>query len=204
MKRPYVLLGVLAPIAYALAVIIGGATTPGYSHVANAISELFSAGRHPHIIVLLLFATYNLGLLAFGAWAFLDRKAGYGKLFRAAMALLAVIGLLGAATLFFPQDERGTTATFAGTMHIVLSAISSLLTMVAMLLAGLDYFRNKDKKLFAYYSFASLAIVLISGGISAASVASNSPYLGLFERVTIGAFLLWVLLLSACMARPER
>lgn len=203
MKRPYLFLGILAPLAYVLAVIIGGATTPGYSHVYNTISELISAGRHPSIIVMLLFAAYNLGLLAFGAWAALDQSSGYSKKFRAAMAILALIGLIGAAILFFPQDERGTATTFAGTMHIALSGVSSVLTMIAVLLVGIDFLGKKERKLFSYYSFASLVLIVVSGGLAAVNVANNTPYGGLFERLVIGFFILWVFVLSAFLLREK-
>jgi hypothetical protein len=46
------------------------------------------------------------------------------------------------------------------------------------------------------YSYLSGVIVLVSGGIAAVSIANNSIYGGLFERVTIFTFMIWVIILS--------
>jgi hypothetical membrane protein len=44
MKKFFMLSGVLAPIIYVATVILGGLLRPGYSHVAEAISELVATG----------------------------------------------------------------------------------------------------------------------------------------------------------------
>jgi hypothetical protein len=39
-------------------------------------------------------------------------------------------------------------------------------------------------------------LILIYGGITAALIANNSPYEGLFERITIFTFLIWIMAFS--------
>jgi hypothetical protein len=43
-RRMFYLLGLLAPFIFIFTVILGGALKPGYSHVTDTMSELFSPG----------------------------------------------------------------------------------------------------------------------------------------------------------------
>jgi hypothetical protein len=60
------------------------------------------------------------------------------------------------------------------------------------------WFRN-NPRLHSYglYSFISVAVVFLSGGLAAISVANQSPIAGLLERITIGGFLQWVFVIAA-------
>ena len=61
---------------------------------------------------------------------------------------------------------------------------------------GLSLRKYSEQKLFVIYSYISGITVLVSGGIAAVSIANNSIYGGLFERITIFTFMVWVLILS--------
>lgn len=61
---------------------------------------------------------------------------------------------------------------------------------------GLSFRKYSELKLFVTYSYISSTIVLVSGGIAAVSIANNSNYGGLFERITIFTFMVWVIILS--------
>jgi len=63
--RAAALLGFAAVVVYVTAVVIGGATYRGYSHLHNAISALTAVGSAVRGQVEPLFAIYNLALLAF-------------------------------------------------------------------------------------------------------------------------------------------
>jgi len=41
-------------------------------------------------------------------------------------------------------------------------------------------------------SFVAGAAIVVTGPLTAFAVAANSPFEGVFERITIGLFLLWV------------
>jgi hypothetical protein len=56
---------------------------------------------------------------------------------------------------------------------------------------------------YSRYSFISLGVVFLSGGLAAASIASNSPAGGLIERITIGGFLQWVFVIALLMYACE-
>ncbi|MEP7355773.1 MAG: DUF998 domain-containing protein [Anaerolineales bacterium] len=197
--RTFLLGGLLAPILYVFTVILGGALRPGYSHLAQAISDLMAAGAPNKALMDTLFAGYNLLVLA-GGWGVLHyvraapephrRQAGWVG----ALNLIAV-AVFGLVTLLFPEDAGGLAAGAigqTGRLHIVFAGLSSLTTMLAVLFLGLWFQANPRWRGLGLYSFASVLIVFVSGGFAAYSVANQYPLAGLVERITIGAFMQWL------------
>ena len=209
MSRRYLLIcGLLAPLVYVGAVILGGLLRPGYSHVAHAISELIAAGAPNTTLLNPPFTLYDILLAAFGVGLLLTVRAhpeqrGTRSGSVGAFALI-VSGLLGVLmNLFFPQDPGGPPVTFTGTVHVMLAGVLSLGTMLAILSTCLWLRQAPGLRAYWRYSLASLALIFISGGLCAAALATSSPYLGLVERVTIGAFIQWVFVMALKLAAPS-
>jgi hypothetical membrane protein len=195
MKKIYPLFGIIGPVVYILAVFIGGALRHDYSALYNSISELSMANAPNKLLMDVLFGIYNLFIIIFGLGAYLDTKID-SKKFNAAAIMLVVIGILGLMVLVFTQDPRGATATLNGTLHIILSGITAALTIITVLLVGLSFKEFVNMKIFSWYSYLTGIFIFISGGAGAASIANNSPIGGLFERITIFLFMIWVIILS--------
>lgn len=198
--KPLLFSGILAVVFYVAAVIIGGALRPGYSHIVNFVSELIETGAPNKSLLNPLFILYNLltGTFAVGLLLFVQAKSplGSANLGKAGSIILIAEAVFGLVTVFFPQDVRSTPATTTGAMHIVLAGLSSLTTMGAILLVGLWFRRVPGLVGYAWYSLISLVVVFIFGGLSAYTGATNSPISGLMERITIGGFLQWMLVLG--------
>jgi hypothetical membrane protein len=195
MKKIYAVFGIIGPIIYILAVFIGGAIRNDYSPLYNAISELTMMNAPNKILLDILFGIYNVFLVIFGLGAYFDTKIS-SKKYNTATILLVIVGILGLMVLIFTQDPRGAPATLNGTLHIVLSGITAALTIITILLVGLSFKKYTRMKLFSWYSYATSLLIFISGGIGAALVANNNAYGGLFERITIFLFMIWVITLS--------
>lgn len=190
------ILGIIAPIIYVTFVIIGGAITPGYSHTAQAISELTATGSPQKLLLDSLFSTYNLMLLAFGVGflQYVNNKQPPLLAGKAGSWSLILIGTMGLLTnLFFPMDPRGAPATMIGTVHLVLAGLLSLGTISATLFVGLWLRKQPGGKRAGTISLVGCALIVITGGLAAAAAATISPLMGLFQRITIGTFMLWVL-----------
>lgn len=206
MKKLLMLCGTIAAVIYAGTVILGALIRPGYSHLADAISELVANGVPNRFLLSSLFLIYNLLLVAFGIGVFLeakDRSRGRRSGFIGTLALI-LVGLAGISMeLAFPQDPGGTPATFAGTMHLVMAGVASLGTMVAIGFLAF-WFRNFSAlKHYVPYSWISVTIIFISGGLSVAAMANYHPLFGLIERITIGTFILWLFVISRRMFQIE-
>jgi hypothetical protein len=193
--------GMLAPIVYVGAVIVGGVKRPGYSHTARFVSELLEAGAPNKSLLNPLFALYNLFTMAFGIGLFFKVRSisqSKGKMSGVLGAVVLVAEeLFGYLTVFFPQDPRGVAVTSTGIVHIVLAALSSLTTMLSMTLMGFWFRMISGLRNYSIYSFISAIVVFISGGAAAYTGATLSPILGLMERITIGGFLQWLFVIAA-------
>ena len=195
MKKIYTLFGIIGPAVYIFAVFLGGAIRHDYSTIYNSISELSMANAPNKLLMDVLFGIYNLFLLVFGVGAYLDSSIN-SKKYNAATIMLANIGILGLVVLVFTQDPRGAPATFYGTLHIILSGITAALTIISIILVGISFKNYVGMKLFSGYSYITAVLIFLSGGASAASFANSGPYSGLFERITIYLFMIWVITLS--------
>ena len=49
------------------------------------------------------------------------------------------------------------------------------------------------------YSFITVAIISITGGLAAWAVPTNNPFAGVFERLVFGTFLQWLVVIAPKM-----
>jgi hypothetical protein len=199
-NKIFMLCGMLAPVMYVIAVIMGGRLRPGYSHKSQFVSELIEAGAPNKSLLNPLFALYNLLTITFGIGLFTRVRAmskHKGKASGSLGALVLVVeGIFGFVTVFFPQDPRGAPVTSRGKIHIALAALSSLTTILTMGLLGFWFRTIARWRSYSIYSFISGIIVFISGGLAAYTGATNSRILGIMERITIGGFLQWLFVIA--------
>ena len=182
--------GIGAVVMYIFATIYGGYLYPNYSHISQDISQLTSTKSPIRDLMNPIFLFYNLLVIGFGIGLY---KFDKNNLSRLASVFIIVIGVLGAIVLLFPINTRGTSITFVGIMHIVLISIISLLSISANLLFWTTY-KKSNFRLMAKISLVAGIAFLVAGPIAATNV--TSPYAGLFERITIGIFLLWIVTIS--------
>jgi len=101
---------------------------------------------------------------------------------------------------FFPQDPMGSAITAKGTVHVVIAGALSLLSMASILTRAFAERAEPAWKRVSVYSFLSVAVVFVTGGLAAVGVARSWPVGGLLERLTIGAYLQWITV-QAILAR---
>jgi hypothetical membrane protein len=195
MKKFYPIFGIIGPVVYILAVFIGGALRHDYSALYNSISELSMINAPNELLLDILFGIYNIFLIIFSLGAYLDTNIN-NKKYNTATVMLIIIGVLGLLVLIFTQDPRGAPATLNGSLHIILSGITAALTIIAIILVGLSFRKYPQLKIFSCYSFITSVLILISGGAAAGSFANNNVYGGLYERITIFLFMIWIISLS--------
>lgn len=196
LRRALLLAGVAAPLVYLATVIAGGWATPGYDHLDAPVSALFESGAPHALPISIAFAAYNLLLVAFGiglGTAFRDRPPAL----RLAAAMVALNGLLGLVIELTPMDPTGAPATPAGIAHLVIAALLSLGSMAAMAAAALGWRSMPGHGRAAAGTAAMLALVVVSGALAAVAATRGLPLMGLYQRLTIGTYLAWVLAVAA-------
>ncbi|HET7786772.1 MAG TPA: DUF998 domain-containing protein [Myxococcales bacterium] len=196
--------GVLASLLYVGIDVLAAIRYPGYhSFTSRVVSELMARGAPTERLVDPLFLLYGALMMAFaaGIWSSSDRLRVHvtgGLLFA-----YAAVGLFGPT--LFEMNVRGAAGPKSDVLHIALTGALTLLIVAAVMAGAATWGRR-----FRLYSLATLLIFVVFGAlISFASrglaAGEPTPWLGLLERVDIGAFLLWVAVLSASLlGAPQR
>lgn len=200
LRKILLVCGILSSVLYvaidALAALRYGAY---HSYASQAISELGAVGAPTKPLVDPLFITYSILVMAFGlgVWASANRKRALYLI----AGLLIGIGAVGLATP--PMNLRGTGDISGDLPHIVLTGVIVLFILLAVAFGASLYGRG-----WRLYSLATLVILLVSGawtGFEAPRLAAQqpTPWLGIVERINVGAYLLWVLVLAITLLRSK-
>jgi hypothetical protein len=203
MKKYFYAMGILTPLLYVFNVVLGGALWPGYSHMRQAISELTMAGAPNLALMDALFTIYGFLLLTFSiGFSLRWGKAGNRPLSISGIAL-AACAAAGLLMKFFRQDPIGEPLTFTGSMHLVLAGVTSLGTIFAIFFAAAGFRKLPYVSGLRVFSLVMGAIVLVSGGLTAAGTTQLPAIFGILERTTIGAFMLWLLVVSINLLKHD-
>jgi len=191
------LCGMISPVLFISLTILGGALRPGYSHVSDTISELFSPGSPNKLLLDILHSTtailttiFGVGVLNFIRFSEDGSPVG---IIGAGMIILMGLVNISTATLF-PQDAWNSTPTFQGNMHKILAGVLALLSILSTLLLGIWFQRSDVFPHFGIYSFITVFVLVISGGFAVMKL--GSPIMGLTERITIIAGLQWTFVVA--------
>ena len=184
----YVAMNVIAPMRY-----------PGYDVLSQTVSELSAIGAPSRPVWVALGVFYNVLVITFGwgIWA----SAGRRRLLRIVGALILASGAIG--FVWPPMHIRGQGFSLTDTMHIVVSMVWVVLSLLAVGLGSTAF-----GKRFRAYSIVTILAQLALGtwtGMSGPRVAAGlpTPWVGLVERVNIGVFMVWVVVLAILLLRAE-
>ena len=198
--------GILGPITYLLNDIIGGIVTPDDSYIQNTVSDLTKAGTQDTYLLgsILLLISALMGI-AFGIGIVSNYQYKHSKLVFLGGLFLIIIGISTSLTgTIFPQDPIGGEFTFPGTMHLILVGISAILLFPTLLMIGIGLYRKKQWKSFRLYTFISVIIMFIFGGLSIIVIMNEIALIGLVERISVYTFQMWsVVLASKLIAEYE-
>jgi Protein of unknown function (DUF998) len=200
LRKTLLFCGLVSSLLYIGIDALAALRYPAYhSYTARAISELGAIGAPTRPLAHPLFNAYGILITAFGVgvWASAQGK----RILRLISGLLIGIGVVGAVTP--PMYLRGTGDPSRDVPHIALTGVIVLFILSAVALGVSLYGRR-----WRLYSFATLAIILGSGaltGLAGSRLAAGqpTPWLGVAERINIGAYLLWVAALAIILLRAR-
>jgi hypothetical protein len=91
--------------------------------------------------------------------------------------------------------------TFSDTMHVTLTIVLSLLFLLAMAFGAAAF-----GKRFRVYSVATILTLVAFGAMAsmqAGALATNepTPWQGVYERINVAAYLLWMVVLAIALLR---
>jgi hypothetical protein len=175
-----------------------------YSCVSQTISELSAIDAPTRPLWVPFGIVYALFVVAFG-WGVWKSAVGNRPL-RIVGGLLFINGII---SLFWPpMHQREVLAagegTLTDTMHIAFSIVTVLLFMLSI-----GFGAASLGKRFRFYSIATMLILIAFGILTALDgprIQTNSPtpLIGIWERINIGVYMIWVVVLAIILLRRER
>lgn len=192
--------GIVAPVLYLVTTVIAARMWEGYSSTAQSVSELFAVEAPTKAFVDPLLTAYSLLVYAFGVGIWLS--AGSKLALRIAAVGIITKEILGLVIqIFFPMHLRGGEATFSDAMHATLTGIGVLAMLVAIGFGAAALGRR-----FRFYSLGTFLVFLLmaslafwDGGRMAQGLPT--PWLGVWERITIFAYFVWTVVLAIVLWR---
>lgn len=197
--------GIASSLLYVAMNVFIAMQYPGYNSATYTVSELSAVGAPTRSLWTGWAFVYTTLVTAFG-WAILNAARG-SRAARIMGGSILVYGALGIAWHFAPMHQREVLAAGGGTLSDTMHLVISFITVVLMLLAigfGAAAFGNA----FRYYSIISLIILLIFGLLTASEAPAieldqPTPFIGIWERINIGIFLLWIVTVAFILLRRK-
>jgi hypothetical protein len=201
--RVLLLCGILSSLYYVVLNSIVPLHYPGYSVVSQTVSELSAIDAPTRQLWVFLCTFYSVLVIAFGCGVWLC--AGTSRPLRIAGAMMLVYGVSG----FFwpPMHQREVLAAGGETptdiMHIAFSMATVLFMMLMMAFGAAGF--NKRFRLFTVASFILFVVFGTLTGLDAPKISKDlpTPLIGIWERINIGIFLLWVVVFAILLWRRE-
>jgi hypothetical protein len=197
--------GILSSLAYVAANVLGARRWRDYSLASHTISELSAMGAPSRPLVVPLLTTHGALVIPFGLSVW--ESAGRRRALRVTGALLVGLGASDLPAPFFPMHRREALArgerSRTDTVHIVLTSVNSVLIVLAI-----GFGSTAFGKRFRVYSIATILALVVTGGLTATQasrVEANlpTPWAGVTERITIGGYLLWQVVLAIALLRMQ-
>jgi Protein of unknown function (DUF998) len=195
--RGWAIAGAIGPVAYLIAVLVGGLLWSGYSQYAETVSTLTSTGAPHQEVVLPLFAAYNVSLVAFAVGV--DRGIRPVRWGRLGPAFLGAAGVGGLGLFLFPQGPPNDPLSGTGVPHTILAGAIALAFLLALGFLWRRLRQDPGGSGEARFTAGMLVAGIVLGAFGALSI--SAPYAGLAERMSIGTFLLWTEVIAIRLIR---
>ena len=196
-RRSLLICGIVASVLYVLMVAFVPMFWDEYSSKTFTVSELSAIDAPTRPLWFPLGILYTVLMIAFAYGVVLS--ANDRRTVRITGIALLINGVF--SIYWPPMHLRGEEPTLTDSLHIVWSVITVALMLIAIL-----YGAKSFGKSFRNYSIVTLVILMISGiltGLEAPGIPTNSPtpMIGVWERISIGAFYLWMAVFSVTLLR---
>ena len=204
LRKFLLICGILSSVWYAVMNIIAPVMYEGYSVFSQTVSELSAIGSPTKSLWVSLGIFYGIFLVAFGFGVWMS--AGQSRALRVVGIATVISGITG---LFWPpMHQREVLAAGGGTMtdvfHIVFTAVLVPVTMVII-----GFGATVFGKTFRLYSILTIIVMLVFGiltGIASPDMEANlpTPWMGIWERIGIGAQMLWIAIFAILLLRKDK
>ena len=179
------LLGVVSFLSYTAAVVFAPLAYPGYNWMAQAVSDLSAANAPSLALWNQLSALYNVCEVVCVTVVCIGIQGRKTKLLRSGIYLFAVMEWISAVGYrMFPLSDSGYAGAFQDVMHMAVTALVVLLSIVSLgiiIVAG-----AKSKSCRSYGVCAAVALAMMLVGAMGMKIIP-AAYFGVVERFSVFA-----------------
>lgn len=179
------LLGVLSFLSYTAAVVFSPLAFPGYRWMAQAVSDLSAANAPSLARWNQLSAIYNTCEVLCATIVCVGIQGKKTRLLRTGISLFAGMEWISAVGYrMFPLSDSGYAGAFQDVMHMVVTAVVVLLSIVSLTMILIAGVKNKDCRSYGICAGAALGMMLV-GALGMKLVPAE--YFGVVERFSVFA-----------------
>ncbi len=179
------LLGVVSFLSYTAAVVFAPLAYPGYNWMAQAVSDLSAANAPSLALWNQLSALYNVCEVVCVTVVCIGIRGRKTKLLRSGIYLFAVMEWISAVGYrMFPLSSSGYAGAFQDVMHMAVTALVVLLSIVSLVVIIVAGAKSKSCRSYGVCAAAALAMMLV-GAIGMKIVPA--AYFGVVERFSVFA-----------------
>ena len=179
------LLGVVSFLSYTAAVVFAPLTYPGYIWLALAVCDLSAANAPSLALWNQLSALYNACEVVCATVVCIGIQGQKTKLLRSGIYLFAIMEWISAVGYrMFPLSSSGYAGAFQDVMHMVVTALVVLLSIVSLTVIIVAGVQNRGCRSYAVCAAVALAMMLV-GAMGMKIVPAE--YFGVVERFSVFA-----------------
>lgn len=179
------LLGVVSFLSYAAAVAFAPLAYPGYDWMAQAVSDLSAANAPSLALWNQLSALYNACEVVCTAVVCIGIQGKKTRLLRAGVYLFAVMEWVSAIGYrMFPLSDSGYAGAFQDIMHMAVTAVVVLLSIVSLTVIITAGAKSKACRSYGVCAAVALGMMLV-GAVGMKLVPPQ--YFGVVERFSVFA-----------------
>ena len=189
MKKPLIqklgLLGVVSFLSYTAAVVFAPLAYPGYNWMAQAVSDLSAANAPSLALWNQLSALYNVCEVVCVTVVCIGMQGQKTKLLRSGIYLFAIMEWISAVGYrMFPLSDSGYAGAFQDVMHMAVTALVVLLSIVSLTIIIAAGAKSRDCRSYGVCAGIALAMMLV--GAMGMKLAP-AEYFGVVERFSVFA-----------------
>jgi hypothetical protein len=194
--------GIVYAASYILANdVVAAGSYGGYRRWDQAVSELSAKGAAPRPFLVAMLPVWTALMVAFGVGIW--RSARDRGALRVTGGLMVAHGVVAMGWLWFPMTARADMAV-AGTGsndtgHLVMTGLTGLFVVAELVSAAVAF-----GWWFRLYSMLTIVVIMGAGVLTSARSpdlqdGKPTPWMGLYERISIGGWLLWMTVLAVIL-----
>ena len=198
-RKAFLSSGIVFPILFTIIYLVLDIIRPDYNPLIHMISELGVIGTSTALLASISFIINGIMLILFALGLYLSIRGEKGA-FIGPFLMISDGAFDWIGSGIFPMDPTLIPVTFSGVMHLVVSIIGLWVMLLAPFFIARSFKENKPQMYKLTLIFGILIFVAI--GLFLSFTLINN-LIGLFQRITIGIYFIWIFILGIMLFKGK-